>query len=326
MEGLLARLSPILHLTRVTTAFAAVANVWFIILWTRAGADEFAAAPGPLRELPLWVLLSGGALYAVGLFCFATALNDTLDVRRDRLLNPERPIPSGRISVDAAAALVAFTLLAAGLGAAVLGLPAVLMFLLTSSATLVYHTMARYLPSFGLVCLGLVYGAHMMSPNPYLIFVWPVLLVMAHALLLGAVAHKLGGKRPTLTWPRLWSAAAGWAFWSGILLYVGWVRAGTLWPAWVSPWAAVGPALLAASFLLLAWNKARVTRDADRAADKIRRYGSLWVALYGAAWMAGQGWMREGIILGALALAGVLGMTVMREVYGLIERPVGWRR
>lgn len=326
MNSLLQRLSPVLHLTRVTTAFAAVANVWFVVLWTRASPVEDGFAPDPLRRASLWVLLGAAALYAVALFSFAVALNDTLDVRRDRALHPERPLPSGRLTVESAVALVAGTLLAAAVGAAALGLPAVLMFLLTAGATLFYDAVGKYFPSVGLVVLGLIYGAHMMTPNPHLVFVWPVLLVMTHAVLVGIATHLLGRKRPTLTVRMLIAAGAGWAFWSGVLLYVGWLRAGSIWPAGVRPLAALGPALLAITFGLYAWQKARMTPEPARAADKIRRYGALWAAMYGAAWMLGMGYLPEAAILGALTLVGVLGMTVLREVYGLFEHPIGYRR
>ncbi len=56
----LAKMAPVLRLTRVSTAFAAVADVWFVILWTRANEPEHAGAPG-LVDAPLWVLLLAGA-------------------------------------------------------------------------------------------------------------------------------------------------------------------------------------------------------------------------------------------------------------------------
>lgn len=326
MPLVLARVSPFLQLTRVTTAFAAVSNVWFVILWTRASEQELNFAHRLFSDDPLWLLLLAGAVCAVGLFSFAAALNDTLDYRRDRMLNPERPIAAGRLSIDAAAILVAVSLLAAVLGASFLGMPAVFMCLFTAAGILFHNAAARFFPSVGLVTLGLVYGAHMMTPNPFLIFIWPILFVMAHALLLGAMTHRLARKRPRLTARRLALASLGWAFWSGVLLYVGWLRAGTLWPQWVHPEAMMSPIILALVFIAFSWSKVRVTRNTNRAAEKIKRYGAFWVTLYGIAWMAGQGYMRETIILAALTIAGWLGMTILRETYGLIEQPIGYQR
>lgn len=326
MNGVLARVSPLLQLTRVTTAFAAVSNVWFVILWTRASARELDFAPPLFREDPLWRLLLGGAVFAVGLFAFATALNDTLDLRRDRMLYPDRPLPAGRLTVDTAAMLVAVTLIAAVLGSTMLGLSAVFMCLLTTAGVLFHTLAARYFPSIGLVTLGLIYGAHMMTANAHLVFVWPVLFVMAHALLLGAVTHRLARKRPRLTLRRLVLASVGWAFWSLVLLYVGWLRAGSLWPVWVRPEAALAPILLGLGFLALVWHRARRNTNPIRAAEKVRRSGAFWVTLYGIAWMAGQGYMRETWVLAALTIGGWLGMTVLREAFLLLESPTEYRR
>jgi len=144
MDGLFNKLSPLFHLTRVTTAFATVANVWFMILWTRSIPEELERADARIYvDQPLGVLLAGGALLALGLFTYAMALNDTLDVRRDRSLHPDRPIPSGLISHDSAVGVVAVTLMLAILGAALLGVETVLLTLLTVAAILFYYLVAQ---------------------------------------------------------------------------------------------------------------------------------------------------------------------------------------
>jgi len=326
MDSVLVRLSPWLHLSRITTAFAAVGNAWFVVLWTRSMPEERAFAPGVLTEQSLGVLLGGAALNAVGLFIFANGLNDALDMRRDRALYPDRPLASGRLSLESASLFIAFSMLAAISGALVMGLPAVLMTVLAAGAILFFHAAGKYLPSVGIVLLGLIYGAQTMTPNAYLVFVWPVLLLMAHALFAGALTHLLGRKRPTLTATMLSATLAGWAFWSGVLLYVGWLRAGGIWPEWVPLHAAIAPGFLCVAFVFYAWHKGRSTRDRARAAEKIQRYGALWAPLYATAWLIGVGRLREGAYLAGLALAGLLGMTVLREIYGLIEQPVGYRR
>ncbi len=326
MDSVLLRLSPWLHLSRITTAFAAVGNAWFVVLWTRSMPRELEFAPRVLQDQSLGVLLGGAALNAVGLFIFANGLNDALDLRRDRTLYPDRPLASGRLSMESASLFIAFSMLAAITGALIMGLPAVLMTVLAAGAILFFHAAGKYLPSVGLVLLGLIYGAQTMTPNAYLVFIWPVLLLLAHALFAGALVYFLGRKRPTLTPTMLCATVAGWAFWSGILLYVGWLRAGSLWPDWVPFRAAIAPAVLCAAFVLYAWHKGRRTRDRARAAEKIQRYGALWAPLYATAWLIGVGRLTEASYLALLALGGLLGMTVLREVYGLIEQPVGYRR
>lgn len=326
MERLISRLSPVLHLTRITNAVAAVANVWFIILWTRAAPIERHSAPSILLEQPLWILLAAGFILAIGLFAYAMALNDILDIRRDRALYPERPIPSGRISLDTAVALIAASLIISTLAALLLGTAAAAMCLLVAASILIYNTSLKYLPSIGLVLLGLIYAAHMLIPNIRLQFVWPVWLAMTHALLIGALTHHLLAKRPALTPPILSLAAAGWLFWSLVLLAVGWRRNAQLWPAEVALTSAIAPTLLLLAFALLAWHKARKATSRARAAEKIQRYGSLWLTLYATAWMLGEQHIPEAIILASLAALGFLGMTTLRELYSLLEFPVGYRR
>ncbi|MEQ9617439.1 MAG: UbiA family prenyltransferase [Phycisphaerales bacterium] len=327
MDGLFHKLSPLFHLTRVTMGFAAVANVWFIILWSRAMPEEFKRAdPQVYAEQSLPVLLTGGAALALGLFTFAMALNDTLDVRRDRSLHPERPIPSGLISQESAVGVVAVTLMLAIVGAGMLGVPAVMLTILTAAAILFYYLMARYVPSVGFVALSLIYGSHMVAPNVRIVFVWPIWLVMTHAIVLYAVTHTLSKRRPRLTPTMVLSAATGYAFWSYVLFAVGHRRAGTIWPEWAPVASAVVPAVFAVVFISFAIYKAKTTTNRERTAEKLQRYGAFWLTLYAIGWMAGAGLRDEAMILGALAVAGLVGMTVLREIYGLIEHPVGFRR
>jgi 4-hydroxybenzoate polyprenyltransferase len=336
MRRLLLRIAPVLHLARVTTAFAVVANTWFVILWTRANAG-YEASPRVLIEPPLWQLLAAATLVALGLFAFGASLNDILDVRRDRALRPDRPLPSGRISLEAAVALVVITMLAAVLGATAFGTSAVLLTLVLLAAIFVFNVAARFIPALGLVILGLIYSGHMLIPNVNLRFLWPVWLVMTHALAVGAAAHIMANKVPRLSRRAMLAAATGWLFWSGVIFWLQWSRderpsgnwfppLHALWPDWVNPAAAVGPAVLAVLFVIGAWDKVRRLGPGQRAAEKISRYGALWLALYACAWLIGDRHLVSAAILGALAGAAWLGMTALRELYGLLEQPVGYRR
>lgn len=331
MERLLGRVSPILHLTRVTTAFAAVSNVWFVILWSAGVPEETATAQ--LQTRPMWALLTGGAATALGLYAYGACLNDLLDVRRDRALRPERPLASGRVSVETAAVTVALTLIVAVLGSTVFGTASVLLTLTLAFGILFFNTAARFVPAVGLVVLGLLYAGHILIPNPGLRFMWPVWLVMTHALVVAAATHVLARKVPPISMRAGVIAVLGWLGWSALILWLGWARSSpdpetpkALWPAWVPPTAALGPAVLGAAFLLLAVRRTRQYGFGPRAADKIYRYGSLWLTLYAVAWMLGAGRVREAVLLGVLALAAFLTMTTLRELYGLAEQPVGYRR
>ncbi|MGP1310216.1 MAG: hypothetical protein ACTS27_08470 [Phycisphaerales bacterium] len=323
MRQTLLRLAPVLRLTRVTTAFAAVGNVWFVILWTRAAAPHEAQRTVATAE-SLWALLPAGALTAVSLYAFGASLNDILDVRRDRLLHPTRPLSSGRLTLDSAVMVVALTLVSAGFGAFILGPGAVLLTLLTACAMLLYHAVAKFIPSGGAVLLSLIYALHMFIPNPDLRFVWPIWLVMTHALVISLLTHRLSGKRPRLTPVSIGLAIAGWAFWSSLLLLVGWWRNG-LFPEWIAPTTFIGPLILAGLFAAFATLKVRTASSPASAADKLVRYGALWLTIYNTAWLMGAGEVGAALTLAGLALAGIVGMSILRELYSFVEHPLTYR-
>lgn len=326
MRRLLLRILPALHLTRVTTAFAAVANVWFVILWTKAMPLE---DDTPAMALPLWFVLAGAAANALGLFGFATALNDVLDWRRDQTMNPARPIPSGRVSIDGAVSMVVCTLGLAVLGATVLGTLSVLLTLLVAGAVLFFNAAGKFIPAIGLIILGLIYAGQMVIPNIGIMFVIPVWLVMTHALLVAAAVHILGRKTPGISPRAALFAVLGWVFWTIVMFTVGYLRNrdhGGLWPDWVPLHAAIWPLLLAGVFTVLVWRRTHLLGRGPRVAEKIARYGALWLSLYSAAWMFAMGQTIYGLLLMGLAALGLLGMTVVRELVALIEQPMGYRR
>lgn len=270
MRSWIARIIPALRLARVSVAFAAVANVWFVILWTRASANEPGTAAlkpdssgflgGSLSQGSTWelvILLASSAANALGLFAFATTFNDLLDWRRDRSTNPDRPIPAGRLSVDQAATLVAASFGVAVLGATVLGMPSVLLTIVVGGAILFFNALGKYVPAVGLVVLGLIYAGQMVVPNLGLRFVWPVWLVMTHALAVGAIVHVVGRKTPTVSARAAITACAGWLFWTLVILGVGYWRSAPAMP--VSP---AGTSARAAS--------AVGATASDRSADRAR--------------------------------------------------------
>jgi 4-hydroxybenzoate polyprenyltransferase len=325
MRRVYERAAPILKLSRVTSAFAAIANVWFVILWVQAHPIDEPGNPS-IQDQPLWLLLVAGAATAFGLYAFGAGLNDVLDARRDRTLRPDRPIPSGGVGVDTALLFVLGALLLAILGAVAFERAGVLLTITVACAIVVFNAAARFVPAVGLVLIGLIYAGHMLVPNPWLVFVWPVWLVMTHAMGVGLLTHTLGRKVPKLSQRALFAAGVGWIFWSLVLLWIGAARAGVLWPAWVRPGAAIPPVILALAFGALTIRRLIQYGGGPRAADKIGRYGSLWLGLYGAGWLLGQGITNGAAILGLLVLCGYLGMTLLREMHGLAEQPMGYRR
>ncbi len=327
MRVVLRRLLPLLHLTRITTAFAAISNVWFVILWTREAGPELEPGTAAIwsTDLSLTSLLATSAVAAGGLFVYGMALNDVLDVQHDRAFAPRRPLPSGQLRMVWAVCLVITALMTALLGAIVLGTSALLLCMLTAGAILFFNAAGKFIPAVGLVSLGLIYAAHMMIPNFQLHFVWPVWTVMTHALVVGAWTYSLAEKRPLMSRRGVVAMIFGWAVWSCVLFTAAYRRGG-IWPDWVEPAAAIGPAVLALLFVWYAMRKVRKTPSRTRAAEKLVRYGALWLALYDTAWLFGQGYWKPAAVLGIVALVGFIGMTVVRELLSLIDQPLEYRR
>lgn len=311
-----------LQLTRVTGAFAAVANVWFVIVWTRAFEEE----PGTrqLADRPSWALLAGGAVAALGLYAFGAALNDILDAKRDRTLRPNRPLAAERISEEIAMSVVVGTLVASVLGALVMGAEAVTLTVIAAIGITVYNVAGKFVPAVGLPVLALVYAGHMLAPNHALVFTLPVWLVMTHAMLVGGLAHVMERRVPRLS-PRAVSfAVAGWAACSAALLARS--SGEGIWPGWV-PWQAVlWVGAGAGLFTLVCFSRVRRLGFNERSGEKVRRYGTLWPAVYACAWLAGAGKLGEAWPLLALLAIGVVGMTVLREAYAMVEEPIEFRR
>ena len=88
---------PILRLCRVANVFTALADIL-------AG---YAVVQGTLHWAPELILL---ALASAGLYTGGIVLNDRLDLDRDRRERPERPLPSGQVSLRAAHLLIGLLL------------------------------------------------------------------------------------------------------------------------------------------------------------------------------------------------------------------------
>ncbi|MEL7483047.1 MAG: UbiA family prenyltransferase [Planctomycetota bacterium] len=325
MRAVVQRLSSVVQLTRLTGAFAAVANVWFVVVWTRAFAEEL-GTPEILGR-PLWMPLTGSAITALGLFAFGATLNDVIDAKRDRTLRPDRPLASEQVTIELAMGLAVGTLLLAVLGSLMLGQQATILAVVVAVAITGYNVVGRFVPAVGLPLLSVVYAGHMLVPNVHLVFTLPVLLVLAHSLVIGLVSHVLEGRVPRLSVRAVAFAIAGWAACSALLVYSGPARgsAGDLWPEWVPTMAWVWVVGSIAVLVFMCVRRIVRLKGGPRAAEKVGRYGTLWPAVYACAWMVGAGKITEAWPLLGLAIAGVLGMTILREAYSLVEEPIEFK-
>jgi 4-hydroxybenzoate polyprenyltransferase len=330
----LKRIITAIQLTRLTMAFGAVSDVWFIILLTRAwgqgggwGWSEYSDLPVVQMSLPIALL--AGAIVAVGLFAYGASLNDLLDIRHDTTFSPDRPLPAGRIKPGQATVVTVGALIVAMLAAESFGTAALWIAVLTAAALLFYNATGKFIPGVGVITIGLVHAAHMLVPNSLLAFMLPVWLVMTHAVVIAAMVHVFEEKRPMFSGREIAATTAGWMFWSGVILTVGAYRMGEsgyagLWPKDVHPIGLFLPLLAAAAFVLTAWWKTRRAQGRV-AAEKMKRYGAMWQCLYGASWLLALGLHVQAMWLGAFAVAGFTAMTLIKELTGLTAQPVSYR-
>lgn len=312
------RLITAIQLTRLTMAFGAVSDVLFVILLSRASGMYVGM---DVTEMTLIVAVMVGLAVALGLFAYGAALNDILDARHDSAFSPDRPIPAGRIRLGQAVVVTVGALLVAMLAAEAFGTEALWIAMLTAAAVLFYNAAGKYVPSVGLVTIGLIHAAHMFIPNYQLSFTLPVWLVMTHAMSIALLVHVLEDKRPRLNRRALIATALGWSFWSVVLLTLGAMRVGPELPLvnMLAPLTAV------VGFVLIArWKTRKVSGPV--AAEKLKRYGAMWQSLYGSAWLFALGHLREAMWIGMFAVAGFAAMTLIKEVTGLSGEPVSYRR
>lgn len=310
-----------MQLTRLSSALAVVGNGWFTVLWARARTPEVPVdrVAAGLDGALIWPLLAI-TLVGFGLYGFGATLNDILDQRRDRLLGADRPIARGRVGMEAAVWIVVLTCGMAVLGSTRFGSTAVVLVLGLQLAVLGYHAAARFVPGLGLVILGAIHAAHMVLANAGGAYAWPVIVIVVHAVGVSAAAHLIGRRTPRLSRRAGVAAAIGTLVLIAAILTVQREYRPPNWPVFV------GPVMLAAIFA--AWAGRLVTKigPGSRAAEKISRYGTLWMPLYGIAWLAGAGHWREAAILAGLAAVASLGVGTLRELYMLVAEPVGYRR
>ncbi len=311
--------APMVQLTRLTSALAVLANAWFVVLWSRAEPHIPFPLPPELSG-PLWQPLLACSMVALGLYAFGAALNDILDLRRDRLLRGDRPLASGSVGLETAVWIVVVTCGLAVLGATWFGDRAILLTLLLQVGVLAYSAAARFIPGAGLLILGAIHVGLMLAPNPHIGFVWPVWLIFVHAVITGALAHVLGRKVPRMSRRAALVLAVGLLAVTGAALVWPYSRGGVPWRAWIAP-----PVL---AILCAVWivRLVRTHGPGSRVGEKITRYGALWMPLYGVAWLLGTERVSEAALLGVIAGLASLGVTMAREVYGLVTEPVGFRR
>ncbi|HVP73686.1 MAG TPA: UbiA family prenyltransferase [Phycisphaerales bacterium] len=320
----LLRIITAIQLTRLTMAFGAVADVWFVILLTKYHDSHSIYAYLPVHDMNLAAALFAGATVAIGLFAYGASLNDILDVRHDTAFSPERPIPAGRIRLGQAIVVTVGALIVAMLGSMAMGKEAGIVAVITAAIVLFYNATGKYIPAVGLTTVGVIHAAHMLIPNYQLEFTLPVWLVMTHSMVIAAIVHRLEDKRPVLSPRSIGASLAGWGALTTLLIWAGARHGEGLWPDSSAALAALYPIMAAVGFVFVAWWKATGVRG-KAAAEKLKRYSAMWEGVYGAAWLLALNMPAQAVWLALFSVAGFAAMTAIKEVTGLSDRPVAYR-
>jgi 4-hydroxybenzoate polyprenyltransferase len=278
---------PYIELVRPANVVTALADV--LAGYGIAGLSHHAAVP--------WLLVSTSCLYAGGV-----VLNDVFDRDLDRVERPERPIPSGRVSVGAAARFGAF-LLVAGIVIATLATPtAGLLAAAIAGFVLLYDAWGKRQWLFGPVNMGICRGFNLLlgvaAVPAALASAWPLALlpivyITAVTALSRGEVH--GGRREVAAFALISLSLVLIA----LLLLAGMHR---------SPAAALLTVVLGLVLLPLVWRAYR-TPDAVTIRRAIRG-GVLLLALMDAA--LGAAFAGNGYSLLILATAAVAGRLARR--------------
>lgn len=308
MPGQANKLTRLLGLAQPGVLGALVAVLWLMLFLGLYLEPAIRRNPALDRLGVIWALILS-AVVASGLGVFMLALNDALDARHDRAFDPDKPIPSGKVTQRAAFGLAMAGLLAAVAAAVAFGSLSILLTLGTAGAIVFYNVAGRFVPSVGIVTLGLVIGVASLIPNPNLAFAWPILLMMTHVIASATLRYALAGKRPRLTPIHGWMICLGWAFWCMVILVLLRLRSKDITHDGLAlVW--LGPLIATVLFGLMTWfllGPAALAARARRAtARRFSRFATAWLIVFNASWLFSAGLWWQGLAVFALLIVPVM--------------------
>lgn len=328
-----------LKLIRPVEAIMAIADAWLmrLLAWRLAaplglgagglgeggalGVGEMGGEMGGQRGVGVTMALL--AVAVLGLHIYATAMNDLLDVRHDRLFSPDRPLASGRLELRWAVALSVLSLLVALLASMWLGFWSMGLALIAAALALFYNVLGKHFPGAGLLSLGLFRGSLMLLGCPQMGLLWPLWLTLTHNLAYLGLVNRLAGRGGGVAggWPgggsmrrplgmnQIWTLCLGWSVMT--FLMVGWMR----WRQAMVPWGhgplLLWPLLAGLVFAFWVWlgvaRQAQSLRERSGASRSLLRLGRWWTLVYALVWLAGLGaWSDASWIVGLAILAWVI--------------------
>lgn len=334
MHALRGRILPVLQLTRMALVFTALSNslcAYLLYLQWRAG-------PGATYlDLVNWWDVLAIVVLSSGLYGFGMSLNDIIDRRRDQLMSPQRPLPSGSIGVHTAHVVCLLLLLSAMLA----GLwyawgkrnDTMILLLLSWTVMLIafYDLAGKYLVSAGILALGLIRFFHATIPAGKLIMVWHPLMLFNHVVLLSLICYHLEAKRPPLTRIHWWTVLSGLVGADLVCLgYVWWRRDRAFLLDHLAANLSVSPALIypllgLAGFLVVAMLLRKRVGDARTLGQSLMLTGLLWLIVYDVLFIAAYiGWETAAahLLLLPTAYAAVKLMRWWSRLVILSQKPI----
>ncbi|MFT4031728.1 MAG: UbiA-like protein EboC [Siphonobacter sp.] len=172
---------------RPANIITAIADVW-------AGA----AIAGALPPTVSWQEFLAISVAAVGLYGGGVVFNDVFDAELDAIERPERPIPSGAVSVEAAIFQASFLHLLGIAAASYCGPTSGILAAIIAILTIVYDRFAKPHPFFGPLTMGscrglnLLLGVSLLSnmlPQWYAVGLIPVVFIAAITMISRGEVH-----------------------------------------------------------------------------------------------------------------------------------------
>jgi 4-hydroxybenzoate polyprenyltransferase len=324
MFGVSSRILPVLQLTRMALVFTALSNslcAYLLLAKYRSGGESY------LHAVSFWEV-AAIIVISSGLYGFGMSLNDIIDRRRDLLISPGRPIPSGRIRLQTAHVVCLLLLLGAFVAgffyARHIGQTTMVMLLLLWTAMLIafYDLMGKYLVSAGILALGLIRFFHATIPAGKLVLVWHPLLLLNHVTIISLICYWLESKRPALTKVHWWTVLLGLFVADAVCLCYAWWRADHAFELnhlarnlSITPRLAY-PFIAAIAFAGMSISIRRQQKDSRIAGQSIMLAGLLWLIVYDVLFIAAYvDWLT--------ALAHLL---LLPTAYGAVKLMRWWSR
>ena len=152
------RVFAFLQLMRPANILTAIADILLGLAAAGSISPEFwAIGDGSTWSSAGWLILA-----TVGLYGGGVVLNDVFDAELDSVERPERPIPSGRISLREATVGGIFLLLGGILAAGQVGSLSVSIAVLVAMAAIWYDAFGKHQPVFGPLNMGICRGLNLM--------------------------------------------------------------------------------------------------------------------------------------------------------------------